>query len=109
MAVQNLTQEITGITVPNGCRAVLVSQGNDGTYKSQPVEAADSVLNIKRDLLKHLNESPCSDEWLAQLRDYCDGRLAARSEARKGNGVIVPDWQAQWTMIGERGANHGKC
>ena len=107
MATENLTQEINGISIPFGCRAVLVSQGNDGSYQGQPVEMADSVLNIRRDLLKHLNEMPVSNEWLEQLRDYCDARLAARNEARRGNGVIVPNWQAQWTMIGGQGANHG--
>jgi hypothetical protein len=76
-------------------RAVLVSRNDDGSERRQIVGQRDSVLDIKSDLIKHLNEQPVSDEWLADLRDYCDGRLKARSEARATRTIIFPQG-AHW-------------
>lgn len=101
MANVDFTQpaNITGIVIPEGARAVLVALNNDGSYRTQPVKQSESVLNLQRDLLLHLNEYPHSDEWLTQLRDYCDARLVARQMAKTSNQVIVPNSQSQWVMV----------
>jgi len=96
---KNYSTQITKIAIPEDARAVLVSLNDDGTHDVRPVEHGHSVINLRRDLLLHLNEYPHSDEWLAQLRDYCDARLAAKQNAQKTGRVMVPRWNADWRMI----------
>ena len=95
----NKQTAIPGLVIPRGSRAVLVSEGDQpGMFDVTPVERDKSVLNIERDLLKHLNEEPCSTEWLAMLRDYCDQRIAARGEARALGAFITPNPRFDWEM-----------
>lgn len=80
------------ITVPGAeqPRASLVYVTDDGVVRRQDVGRNQSVLNIEHDLIKHLNEQPLSDAWLLQLRDYCNGRLGARAEARAAGRIVFP-------------------
>jgi hypothetical protein len=72
-------------------RAVLVSDGHEPeTAIVRTVSRDASVLNIGRELKDHLDDGYFPDEWLAQLRDYCIGRLAARAEARSAGAVSIP-------------------
>lgn len=71
-------------------RALLIATNDDGSERRQAVGQRDSVLNIETDLIKHLNEQPFSDEWLLQLRDYCNARLGARAQARAAGRVVFP-------------------
>lgn len=83
----------------NGARAVIVAPFGDGTWITKPVEPGCSVLNINRDLLKHLNEYPHTDAWLAHLRDYCIGRITARQNAQASGKLIRPSHKVCWDMI----------
>ena len=92
-------RSITIDRLPEGARAVVVGLDDDtGQLTARPLVMGESVLNIQRDLLKHLNEKPLSTEWLEQLREYCDGRLAARAEARATGRIITPNPRANWDM-----------
>ena len=96
------TTDIGALEIPDDARGLLITRSyeNDGTYRVTALASPESVLNIKRDLLKHLNEMLIlPDEWLMQLRDYCDNRLAARQVAREKGCVLIPNWQAQWEMV----------
>lgn len=91
--------QITGITVPRGARAVLVFvDDHTGQVMSKPVAHDASVLSIESDLLKHLNEQPFSDEWLAILRDYCDSRIVARNRAKASGSIVTPSQSFDWDM-----------
>lgn len=74
----------------NAPRAVLVSLDRAGQIQHEPVQDGQSVLNLHTELIDHLDASPRSTEFLMALRDYCDGRLAARSEAKATGGVSMP-------------------
>ncbi|MDP9908245.1 hypothetical protein J2W27_000338 [Variovorax boronicumulans] len=90
---------ITGITIPEGARAMLVTVNDQtGALVAQPVMYGDSVLNIGRDLLKHLNEKPISSEWLEELCGYCEQRLQARAHAQAVGGFITPSPRYNWEM-----------
>jgi hypothetical protein len=78
-------------------RAILVSIEDDGSFKTQHVGHGESVLNIEADLFDHLNNKPVSTQFLQDLRDYCDGRLAARAEAGRTGGVSMPR-AGGWTI-----------
>lgn len=102
--------EITGITIPPGVRAMLVHRDDDtGKLVAVPVANEASVLDIKRDLLKHLNEAPHTTEWLTTLRDYCDARLQARQSTQETGSVMTPSPRFDWdiTRIGSKGVHHG--
>ena len=91
--------DIAGIIIPPGARAVLVFEdGITHRLKTQPVAHEASVLNIERDLLKHLNDAPRSTEWLQLLRAYCDQRLAMRDQAQATGCVVTPSPQFEWDM-----------
>ncbi|KPU89924.1 hypothetical protein APR50_18605 [Variovorax paradoxus] len=112
MADRTLIDPLTLTCLPEGARALLVSIDDEtGQFKVRTIaEKGDSVLNIERDLLKHLNEYPHSTEWLEVLRDYCDGRLAARAEARRTGSFVTPKPMANWDMkaiVAAREARHG--
>lgn len=89
---------ITGVVIPANARAVLVSPDATSQLVGRPIAAGESVLNIERDLLKHLNEKPYSTPWLAMLRDYCDQRIAAREAASAGNYFTTPAARFDWEM-----------
>ena len=78
------------ITMPAGVRAVLVSLDDDSSFRQTPVQYGKSVLNIREDLMDHLNASPYSDEWLTSLRDFLNAKLEARGVARRIGGLSIP-------------------
>lgn len=90
---------ITGLHIPADARAVLVSHGPNDTLHVQPVEYGQSVLNIRAELLDHLNAYPHSTEWLEDLRDYCNSRLGARADAAKTGGVVLPREHGRWEIV----------
>jgi hypothetical protein len=73
-----------------GTRALLVTLGSDGQLEQQPVAYGSSVVNLATELQDHLDAKPLSDEFLADLRNYCDSRLAAIRTARASGGFIIP-------------------
>lgn len=75
---------------PDDARAVLLSRRSDGSISSEVVDASSDVLNIERDLCKHMMEYPHTDEWLRQVRDAIDLQLASRREARSTGRLSVP-------------------
>lgn len=81
---------MTALTAPGAPRALLVSVNRRGQLKLDAIEQGQSVLNIETELMDHLNSRPHSDAYLIALRDYCDGRLAARKEASATGGVSIP-------------------
>ncbi|OAK55019.1 hypothetical protein A3K87_04260 [Variovorax paradoxus] len=121
MATQQFTQTTTEaphgllpVTIselPDGARALLVSIDSEThQFTAQPIVMGDSVLNIKRDLLKHLNEYPHTTEWLEVLRDYCSARLGAEAKARASGRFVTPSTRMDWDMTSilfARGMRHG--
>lgn len=95
---QALTAAIPGFVIPPGARAVLISDAGDGKFEVRPVEQGKSLLNIRTELLDHLNAYPHTDEWLEDLRDYCESRLAARAEAQRTGGVVIPRKHGRWEI-----------
>jgi hypothetical protein len=70
----------------------------DGHVTRHSVAPDESILNIERDLIAHLNEGPYSSDFLAKLRDYCESRLQARAEARSAGKMVFPQaafWEIQ--------------
>lgn len=126
MATQKSTQTTTQTTtevphglcpltiseLPDGARALLVSIDSEtGQFTAHPLVMGESVLNIKRDLLKHLNEYPHTVEWMEVLRDYCDGRLSARKVARERGAFVTPNPRTEWDMhniVAARGVSMSK-
>lgn len=110
-AGQDMPLPLTITSLPEGARALLVGIDDEtGQFRARPIADGDSVLNIKRDLLKHLNEYPHTTEWLEVLRDYCDGRLKARAEAKARGSFITPRPLMAWDMtsiIAAREVNNG--
>lgn len=90
---------IPGLHIPADARAVLVSHGPNNTFHVQPVEYGQSVLNIRTELLDHLNAYPHSTEWLEDLRDYCNSRLDARADAVRTGGVVLPREHGRWEIV----------
>jgi hypothetical protein len=86
-------------TAPAQTRAVLITLNDDGSERRQPVAHDASVLNIERELLSHLSAQPLEPEFLERLRDYCAGRLAARSEARAAGGVVAGNDGNRWEVL----------
>lgn len=95
---QPLTTAIPGFSIPLGARAVLVTDAGEGKFSMHPVEHGKSLLNIQRDLQDHLSAYPLTDEWLEDLRDYCESRLAARSEAKATGGVAIHRKHGRWEI-----------
>lgn len=77
------------ITFPADAEAVLVRRIGD-SFVEAPVAHSMSVLNLQHDLIKHLNEYPFTDEWLATLRNFIDAKLEARRQAALNSGVVIP-------------------
>ncbi|MGB3881992.1 MAG: hypothetical protein WA955_15590 [Diaphorobacter nitroreducens] len=97
-STQPFTAAIPGLSIPFGARAVLVTDVGDGTFAIHPVAHGKSVLNVQTDLLDHLNHFPLPDQYLQDLRDYCDGRLAARQEAKETRGIVIPRERGRWEI-----------
>lgn len=95
---QPLTTAIPGFAIPPGARAVLVTDAGEGKFTMHPVEHGKSLLNIQRDLQDHLSAYPLTDEWLEDLRDYCESRLAARAEAKATGGIVIPRKHGRWEI-----------
>lgn len=96
---QPITAAIPGFSIPPGARAVFVTDAGDGKFELRPVEHGKSLLNIRHELLDHLNSYPHTDEWLEDLRDYCSSRLAARAEAEQTGGFVVPRMHGRWEIV----------
>lgn len=79
-------------------RAVLVSHADHDSFALEPVEYGDSVLNISRDLISHLNEYPHPDNWLLGIKQSIETRLISRENARISHGLSCPDPQTrEWS------------
>ncbi|WP_233863029.1 hypothetical protein [Paraburkholderia adhaesiva] len=88
-------------------RAVLAWINADGTIITQPVGDNESVLNIERDLISHLNSEPYSDAWLAKLLNYITVRLEGRRMASDAQSIAIPIG-CEWQIVSNRNveANH---
>ena len=88
------------LNVPKDARAILIWINEDGTQKIKSVDHESSVLNIKNDLLKHLNEHPYTDAWLTQIRDAINQRIEARKVAKIEGKIAVPSSDgSEWIMV----------
>lgn len=96
---QPVTTAIPGFAIPPGARAVLVTDAGEGNFTLHPVEHGKSMLNIRTELLDHLNAYPHTDAWLEDLRDYCASRIAARGESRATGGVVIPRQHGRWEIV----------
>lgn len=90
---------MAALTAPDAPRALLVSLDRDGQLELVPVSQGQSLVNIKEDLIDHLNSYPHSDEWLTALRNYCNGRLAAREQCRTSGGISLPTKDGSWNVV----------
>ncbi|QOF76079.1 hypothetical protein [Variovorax sp. 38R] len=97
-ASSSLETRVAQVLSGPGHRAAMVVRRGGGGFTIRPIEHGKSIVNIQRDLLVHLNEIPFEDGWLMALRDYCDGRLKARAEARSVRGFITPKPAACWDL-----------
>lgn len=96
--LSGLTEALATLQAPGGPRAILVSLGRDGAVHTQPVASGQSVVNITDELIDHLSAYPHTTEWLEVLRDYCAGRLAARDEAKRTGGFVIPRAPGRWDI-----------
>lgn len=92
------TAFISALTGANAPRALLVSLDRNGQLEHTPVAFGESVLNIETDLQDHLSAQPVSTEWMLNLCDYIDQRLASRGEARATGGVAIPRQDGAWAI-----------
>lgn len=99
LTIDHSVDFMAALTVPNAPRVLLVHLGADGQLKHEPVNQGLSLVNINEDLIDHLNSYPHSDEWLISLRDYCDGRLAARQQSRASGGISLPMTDGGWNVV----------
>lgn len=67
--------------LPEGTRAYLVSIEGQGLRRLTPVGASESVLDLNRDLLKHLAAQLLDTAFLVSLREFCNDKLRGRGEA----------------------------
>lgn len=94
-AAANFLAQLAG---PNAPRALLVTMGSNAQLQSQPIVMGQSIVNIRTELQDHLDAYPFPTEWLENLRDYLDGRLAARSEAARTGGCVIPRGPGRWEI-----------
>lgn len=98
-AGQNLHQQALAILSQPGNRGAIVTIGDDGSLQITALERGKSVVNVfSPELLDHLSASPIETAWLVQLRNYCTARLAARAEARRSGGFVIPRDQ-RWEIV----------
>jgi hypothetical protein len=88
IAIDLLDQSRAIVDFPDHVRAVLVSLGVAGSVYTQEVESDCSVLNIERDLIKHLSDYPFSERWLIGLRDYLDRRILEEAQSRREGSMV---------------------
>lgn len=86
------------LTSDNAPRALLVSLDHKGQLQHEEVGAGQAVVNLHTELFDHLNAAPQTSEFLAELRDYCAGRLAARAEAKACGGFSTPRADGGWNI-----------
>lgn len=86
------------LTSRNAPRALLVSLDRHGNLAHQEVNDGQSVVNLHTELFDHLSSAPQTDEFLAELRDYCAGRLAARAETKACGGFSTPRADGGWNI-----------
>ena len=86
---------LSGIDAP---RALLVTLNNNGQLDYRPISQGQSVLNIKADLMNHINDYPHTDEWLTSIRDQIDERMAAGQIAKATGGVCIPRHGGGWNI-----------
>lgn len=79
---------IDGLT--GSTRALLVSREECGRFRIDPVFYGESVLNIGRDLVSHLNEFPHPDAWLQELQTSICMRIARRQQSAIDGGLSIP-------------------
>lgn len=77
----------SGISGP--VRALLISRSGTG-FVIQEIRQGESILNIRVDLISHLNECPYTDDWLNNLRDSISQRLARRRLASQAGSLCIP-------------------
>lgn len=87
------------LTAINAPRAILVSLDHEGRITHQAIHTGQSIINIETDLQDHLSAQPVSTEFLLNLRDYCDGRLSARAEAKAAGGISLPTKDGIWNVV----------
>lgn len=86
-----------------GARAALVSADwLTGELIAAPVVDGQSVVNLRTELTAHLDAAPYSDEFLANLRDYCCARLEARARARSTPGGLAIATGSGWHITDAR-------
>lgn len=83
-----MNKQIT-VAFPDDAQNLLVRRYGD-EYLEVPLKHGMSALNIEKELHKHLNEYPFSDEWLAELRDFVEAKLEARKRAKEKGGFAIP-------------------
>lgn len=84
---------------PSGPRAVMVWLDHKNQPQVKPVAQGQSVLRLQSpELFDHLSAEPCDSEFLQALRDYAEGRLAARAEARRSGGVVISRGPGRWEI-----------
>lgn len=91
----NLLAALTAAKAP---RAILTSLDASGQLQHSPVEYGQSLIRLETELIDHLNAKPYDDQFLADLRDYCAGRLAARDAARATGGFVIPRSPGHWEI-----------
>jgi hypothetical protein len=86
-----------------GARAALVSADwLTGELIAAPVVDGQSIVNLHTELTAHLDAAPYSDEFLANLRDYCATRLEARALARGTSGGLALATGKGWVITDTR-------
>lgn len=83
----------------SGARAVLVAPNHGGQgLCTQAIVQGQSVVNLSTELKDHLDSYPFTTEWLTDLRDYLDQRLATRSDAARTGGVAMPGPRGHYVL-----------
>lgn len=96
MVATSMVEALSGplLTAPH---ALIVHLDSSGNLQHQPVGNGQSLMRLD-ELQDHLNARPLSAEFLADLRDYCQGRLDAQAEARATSGFVIPRGAARWEI-----------
>lgn len=87
--------EPVDLTVPEGHRALIVSPTDDGGYTTKTVSNGDSVLNVRTELIGHLEDLHLSDKWLSDLKAWIDRKLVSREQVRERHAQLKAKREAQ--------------
>jgi hypothetical protein len=102
MAEKNVSSATSALVAalkgPSAPRALLVSLDGEGGLKYQPVTRGQSVVDLRTELIDHLNAAPFEAKLLEELRDYCDAKLAALAESRRTGGFVIPREPGRWEI-----------